>query len=1356
MNRTSYIVFTAFVIIYNIVILSPLHASFFYDDLHQLNMKDGLPDNIIVSIFQDSDGFMWFGSYNGLSKYDGMRVKNYNLENDRLVVSSIKETSDRKLWIVGNNALYCLDRQRDDFIPVTFKEKVQWGSLSDVQIVNDSLFWGIGDNRLLRMKRRNIRDGHGNLAKIEFDVEKAFSNLIGKQYEFLKLGMSVDRRYLYLVTNDARLLFFDTVSNHVTLNKKISYLKETAVTSIISVGEYIWISSIVGGVIRYHVPTQHLEQFLYDTDSKLSALSHTDAYDIVPISNRSYLAVTWNGYTTYTPDENNPSKIVPKIYNHTSFGQYRNLETRMISSFFDSNGVLWIGTRGGGVYYWDLKRRFYKQYSFDQPNEIRAQVSDCDNRIWLATFHKGIMRSDKPFTKGQPLSFSTIRAGAPVSCAMKDSHSDLWFGNIRGELICYKRDSKSFHVYPIVVSGEPLNVAVNSLFIDSRRRFWIGTKAGLFLFNSRTKEYKRVSLRASPEEREPSVSSICEDKKQNIWIGTDIGVLRLEGGDNRTLVVSRGYEEKAKVDARSVNALIVSSGGIIYVGYAKGFGIVFADMDQLSYFYTAKDGLCNDNISSIIEDAEGHIWLGNVSGISRYSNHKHLFYNYYISGNNRSVMLLDKTLFWGNNKSLTYFNPAMIASSFNNKVSFIGLEVNNKLINAGEKVNDQMVLTENISYTEEVQLEYMNRDFALLFSNLNYSEEQQKYAYRLYPYQREWLVTEARAVPYTNLSAGDYTFEVRVLYPDNQEGKVSSMHIVILPHWSQTFIFYFFVFLSISSGIGYVVYRMWCKQRRLKKLLELEHELFVVNMEREKEKQLRNERTNFFTRAAHELRTPLTLILSPLQGILSKLTSSDKLYEPLSIVYRNSLSLSTLVNHLLYVQKIEAGMVRLQLSEWDMAKIVRKQADFFKQMALVRECDFIVSLNVESASLCMDVEKMESAICNLLSNAFKYTPRKGRIELSLSRKEIEGKGFCLVAVSDNGIGIPENLQHTVFDSFITLGSQHISTSMGVGLHIVKHTMDLHHGYVTLDSLVGEGACFVLYILEGCAHFTEDDCDWIAYEPANEEVVEVVKAEPLPVDKSEKKSDNKQLLLIIEDNEDMRDYLCSLFREQYTVIEASDGKEGVDKAEEYVPQLIISDIMMPVMDGFECCKEIRENRKTCCIPIILLTAKTEDEDRIRGLRLGVDDFMMKPFNAEVLREKAKNLIEQRERLKLLYTKTLMLNSKPVKEEEKDDFMSGVIQIIESNLTNGNFGVKMLGDMLNMSQPTLYRRIKQSTDLSILEVIRGVRLSKAAALIMEQKYSLLDITEMVGFESVTVLRKHFVAQFGVLPSKYAKDK
>lgn len=197
-------------------------------------------------------------------------------------------------------------------------------------------------------------------------------------------------------------------------------------------------------------------------------------------------------------------------------------------------------------------------------------------------------------------------------------------------------------------------------------------------------------------------------------------------------------------------------------------------------------------------------------------------------------------------------------------------------------------------------------------------------------------------------------------------------------------------------------------------------------------------------------------------------------------------------------------------------------------------------------------------------------------------------------------------------------------------------------------------------------------------------------------------------------------------------------------------------MMPVMDGFECCKEIRENRKTCCIPIILLTAKTEDEDRIRGLRLGVDDFMMKPFNAEVLREKAKNLIEQRERLKLLYTKTLMLNSKPVKEEEKDDFMSGVIQIIESNLTNGNFGVKMLGDMLNMSQPTLYRRIKQSTDLSILEVIRGVRLSKAAALIMEQKYSLLDITEMVGFESVTVLRKHFVAQFGVLPSKYAKDK
>lgn len=1349
-NRT---ISTVFIILCNLVFLFPLYASPFYDELHLLSMKDGLADNIIISIFQDRDGFMWFGSNNGLSKYDGVQVRNFNLKNERLKVYSIKETTDTKLWIIANGNLCCFDREKENFISTTFKESDKTILASKVQIINDSLFWVINRNILFQVKRKDITDKFGNLVKVEFNVEKMLSNLIDKQTNFLEFCFSTDRRYLYLATDDdTRILIFDTLSNSLIFNKKISHIKDVSITSIFADNEYIWLSSMKGGVFRFHISTQHTEQFLYNSDFKSSMLSHTDAYDIIAVGN-SYLAVTWNGYTLFTPDENDSSKMLAKVYDNVSFMQYRNLETRMISSFYNSSGVLWIGTRGGGAIALDLRQKFYRRYDFNSHNAIGGQVSDRDGRIWLATFHKGIMRSDEPFTKSGRLHFSSVKKGTPVLCAIKDSKDNLWFGNSQGEIISYEWISQSFKTYSLEIAGKRIETYIKTLFIDKNNRFWIGTDMGLFLFNQDTKQFEIVPLDVLQKE-EPIIFSISEDTRNCIWLGTNRGVLRLEGHGDQSLRLTKGYEERGRINSRVVNCLLAASDGAIYVGYTDGFGVISLGEEKMSYFYTTKSGLCNDNISCIIEDSERCIWLGNLSGISRYSRHQHLFYNYYISGSNVSAMLLNKTLFFGNNNSLTYFEPDKITPlSINCRVRFIGLEVNNKLVNIGEAINDQIILMKNISYVDKIELKNENRDFSLCFSRLDYSEEQHKYMYRLYPYQQDWLVTSGGKVAYTNLSAGDYTFEVKALYPDSVEGEVTSLQITIFPHWRQTLAFRLFLLLCVVLFIGYIVYWLWRRQYRIERILALKNEIFMSNMERDKEKQIRAERENFFTKSAHELRTPLTLILSPLQGILKKLAPADNLYEPLSIVYRSCLSLSNLVNHLLYVQKIDAGMVKLKLSEWDIAEIIRKQADSFRQIALVKECNFAINLESESVNLWIDVNQMESVIRNLLSNAFKYTPRRGCITLSLSRKKIDGRGYCLIAVSDNGPGIPENMQEGVFDSFVTVG-QHFSTSVGVGLHIVKHTIDMHHGYVTLDSHIGKGTCFTLYILEGVAHFANDDCDWVTYKPANENLMEENWALPLPVNERGTLG-GKPTLLIVEDNEDMRGYLCRLFREQYVVIESSDGKEGLEMARKYIPQLIISDVMMPMMDGFEFCRGIRDDITIFHIPIILLTARTEDEDHLRSLRLGADDFMMKPFDEDVLREKVKNLIGQREQLRLLYTQTLMLQ--PTSPEKKEDtFMHEVILIIEKNLANESFSVKMLAEMLNMSQPTLYRKMKQSTPLSILEVIRGVRLSKAASLIMEKKYSLLDITEMVGFESVTVLRKHFVAQFGVLPSRYGKDK
>jgi len=488
-------------------------------------------------------------------------------------------------------------------------------------------------------------------------------------------------------------------------------------------------------------------------------------------------------------------------------------------------------------------------------------------------------------------------------------------------------------------------------------------------------------------------------------------------------------------------------------------------------------------------------------------------------------------------------------------------------------------------------------------------------------------------------------------------------------------------------------------------------------------------------------------------------------------LHKNCLSLQTLVDRLLYVQKIEGGMIKLHLSESDIKEIVSRVANPFLQMAMVKKREFLVQVDTVPLYLWVDVAKIESAVQNLLSNAFKYTSQNGRIELAVSEAEIDGRPYCLVTVSDNGVGIPDDLQQHVFDSFVT-GKRipQYSTSIGLGLHIVKHTMGLHHGFVTLTSRVGEGSRFVLHIPMGLSHFAPGEYEMVP-DPMKGDLLEECPVEERPMEEVvEEKNEtmeepvnraknNKEFLLIIEDHDEMREYLCSLFKEDYNVIEAGNGEEGVIMADKYIPKLIISDIMMPVKDGFECSREIRENKRTFHIPVIFLTAKADDADRFKSLQIGVDDYIMKPFNPELLKEKVKALIEQRDLLRKLYAKTLMLDEEVLESSEdvQDVFMPKMLQIIEENLSNRNFTIKVLTDKLNMSQPTLYRKVKQKTGLSIIEVIHGVRMSKAASIIMSGRYSsLTEVAEMVGYDSMISFRKQFVAQFGVLPSKYMEEK
>ena len=1374
MKRTvRYTVLVLIAIINSLVITTSLYAVLPYNELHQLNMSNGLVDNIITCIYQDQDRFMWFGSSNGLSRYDGKQIRNFSVDNARMYVSDIKETSDDKLWVIANEYLYCFDRRKEKFVLPSFQDGKKAISVSAMEITGDSLFWIVKGGQLQCLKR-HYKLVKGDL-QIEMTVEAGYPFFLDEGESFSNLCASQDGHFLYLVTDKGNLLFFDKIAGKVVRKFKYSINPSANATTIMSEGEYIWVSSIVGGVTRLHIPTGRSDYYQYNEDARLSSLSHSDAYGVVALDNDSYIAVTWNGYTLLAPEENDPSKLSATPYTNTSFLQYRNVETRMISVYYDKEGILWIGTRGGGIVYFDFRQHSYMQYHSKKHNEIIAQVADKDGRIWLGTYHEGIMRSDQPYAKSRPLNFSPVgnQKEIPVFCAIKDSCSNLWFGNASGNLICYDWSSDSFHIYPLNQLGKKVNSYIVGLMIDTRYRFWVCTSAGLYLFDRQTGNFELFSLReALKEETEPWVTAICEDKQRNIWIGTAKGIVRLSQVNARPLKMVHGYEEKENIGARAVSALLTGTDGTVYVGYKNGFGIIPVGEDRIASFYTVKDGLCNDCIDCIVEDEKKRIWLGSISGISRYSRQQHVFYNYYISSSNKSVMLFKNTLFWGNNKSLTYFEPEILTSAtIASKTLLTGLEVDNKPINIGEKIKGQVVLDSNIASIDHLELVNANRDFSLLFNNLAFSKDLQKYSYRLYPYQKDWIVSETGKVSFTNLSAGYYIFEVKTLFPNNTEGDVTALPITILPHWSQTVWFRLLLIFSVLFLVGYIFYSLLRRQRRFKKMIQLKHELTIANLERNAERHIREERENFFMNAAHELRTPLTLILAPIHDIMKSITPSDNWFDSFSRLHKNCLSLQTLVDRLLYVQKIEGGMIKLHLSESDIKEIVSRVANPFLQMAMVKKREFLVQVDTVPLYLWVDVAKIESAVQNLLSNAFKYTSQNGRIELAVSEAEIDGRPYCLVTVSDNGVGIPDDLQQHVFDSFVT-GKRipQYSTSIGLGLHIVKHTMGLHHGFVTLTSRVGEGSRFVLHIPVGLSHFAQGEYEMVP-DPMKGDLLEECPAEERPMEEVvEEKNEtmeeavnrvknNKEYLLIIEDHDEMREYLCGLFKEDYNVIEAGNGEEGVIMADKYIPKLIISDIMMPIKDGFECSQEIRENKRTFHIPVIFLTAKAEDADRLKSLQIGVDDYIMKPFNPELLKEKVKALIEQRDLLRKLYAKTLMLDEEVLESSEdvQDVFMPKMLQIIEENLSNRNFTIKVLTDKLNMSQPTLYRKVKQKTGLSIIEVIHGVRMSKAASIIMSGRYSsLTEVAEMVGYDSMISFRKQFVAQFGVLPSKYMEEK
>ena len=803
--------------------ISPFYTN--HTNFKQLTIQDGLKDNTVLSIHKDSKGIMWLGTSTGLSKYDGNHFTNYTLDQYfSMNVRKIEEDSRHILYLQTNDWITYMDCKDENTGRLHTLVKNKDYQVTDFLLLNDSTLFACDNQTLSSFRIMLDQNGHP-FSKLE----KVYPFEMAKGERFMKFCITNNHRKIYLVTNSARVLLLEISTGRVLKQKRLLTTKhEFGASSVVCHNGKLFISSMLHGIFIMDTSLENLSHIANQQNIFPTHLSHNDVYNIIPISDSSILATTWYGYTMLLADNNIPGGWTTEIRTNEPTWQSLNFEARMISSYYDPHGFLWIGTHGGGVLVSDWKWNFIKQYNFKEDNEVESIIIDDEKRIYLSTYEQGIFYTPPLYDlKDFGLRELSQTDRKTVLCSMKDKDGNIWFGYKNGMLVFYSPQKKEVQKYN--VTDTPINV----LFTDSKKNFWIGTENGLFLYDCDKKKKKEVKLKQTVN----CVFDIAEDNEGNLWIATSLGLLKLNYANNKQHI-QHFPTNKHTYTAQTV---LAAKDGTVYVGYQNGLGIVAHGETTVKQVFTTMDGLGSNWINCLLEDKQGYIWIGTNSGFSCYDKSINQFYNYYASGSSRSVALWGDMLCRGGNKHLLFFSPQQAINTFKantkNPIIITGIEVNNKPLIPGKPVNGQMVLTKTAEYTDYISLSHKNRDFALSFSNSPYPTAQ-KYVYRLIPYQNEWIECNSKEkISYANLLPGNYTFQIKNQKAVKEED-ITSLKINIQPHWTQTWMFRFFVLLVIIGGIYYSIFTIKRKHQRDQLIAELEHGIAIYKLQHQQADQL--------------------------------------------------------------------------------------------------------------------------------------------------------------------------------------------------------------------------------------------------------------------------------------------------------------------------------------------------------------------------------------------------------------------------------------------------------------------------------------------------------------------------------------
>ena len=843
------------------------------------------------------------------------------------------------------------------------------------------------------------------------------------------------------------------------------------------------------------------------------------------------------------------------------------------------------------------------------------------------------------------------------------------------------------------------------------------------------------------------VHGIIRDKNGKLWVGTfGKGVVVFDEDDKKLY----NFTTDHSFPSNAVNYMMEDSRKRILVATREGI-IIFKDVSQPNVFvsFGAKEGLENTQVRAIQEDHDGYIWISTNGGISRLDEKNKRFYNYnYHDGipmgdfmDGSTCITPDGTLFFGSQNGACYFNPRELSSPREvSPVTITQFFIYNKQTESRD-TRLPVPISNRI-----VELPYNQNTFNISFNVLDYTQSSQvEFSYMLEGLENAWYSTQGdNQVTFRNIPHGNYVFKVKTRFR-NQEWNENAAQLTVViapPLW-----------LTWYAKLGYVIlfiFALYALLRFYKRKLDLESSLEVERKQSLNKQELNEERLRFYTNITHELRTPLTLILGPLEDLLSDATLSPKHANKISIIHDSATRLLNLINRILEFRKTETQNRKLSVAKGDLGQLVQEVGLRYKELNPNNKVNYHIHIETEDTEIFYDADMITIILDNLMSNAAKYTS-EGDITLSLRSVEENQIKYTEISVSDTGHGIDAEALPHIFDRYYQAKSKYQASGSGIGLALVKGLSELHEGILKVESTVDTGTTFTLRLLTentypNAIHAQHD----MEKKPMDAEETTI----------TDTPTENHPIVLVVEDNADIREYIRSSFTDIYEVITAKDGKEGCELAQARIPNIIVSDIMMPVMDGIELCKRIKEDMRTSHIPVILLTAKDSLQDKEEGYASGADSYLTKPFSAKLLHSRINNLLETRKKIASLLA---LADIQPKQESAvsslnklDNEFLQKITQIIEENLEMEKMDIAFIADKMCMSHSTLYRKIKGLTDMSANEFIRKVKMRKGVELLMSGQYTISEIAYMIGFSSVAYFRQCFKDEYGMSPSDYVKQK